>query len=547
MTAYVQWLRQQARSVNWILLAFLLLLLNVKLVVKLAAFLLILITRHRAVIKENILRKKFLYFYLTMIIISVINLVLASNKSVPQLMATGLGIFLWTLCLLAALFLHHIVAHEKSDKLFQTLSFFFILHAVVIFFNLGMIMIECGTLNPYTFKGINQKYYISTGDYISGVTFDSPVTTALISCFGVIFFLYRKQYFLSLLSMTGLVLIASNLTNILLVAVLLLLFVVKSDSVQKSVIVLQLVILVLFIGKISPQNTEYTGRFVYKILGWTYDKPKNKITPDYIRKQPDSTLGEQDRKRKLALEYIDSISAERVLHHTDDHTGGLPTIDLPDKNVFTHKPGNTISTSFKETPAVKEKVYRFTTFLHEHYDSVERKNLSSGISHTLPGKWIATKQIISFFKQHPHRIILGTGTGNYSSRVAFKTTGLGIAGGYPAKYRYIHPWFRENHLFLYLHYHAQEQNKHAAENTPDSTYGQIISEYGLAGVLVFLLFYLGYFIKHRKAFTYSLGILLLLLGSFFTDYWFEQLSVVILSELLLFLDIKSSQEKKPGV
>jgi len=52
-----------------------------------------------------------------------------------------------------------------------------------------------------------------------------------------------------------------------------------------------------------------------------------------------------------------------------------------------------------------------------------------------------------------------------------------------------------------------------------------------------------FFARHAKTFTYGLPALLLLLLIFFTDYWFEQLSVIVFFELLLFLNIKETDSK----
>jgi len=68
-----------------------------------------------------------------------------------------------------------------------------------------------------------------------------------------------------------------------------------------------------------------------------------------------------------------------------------------------------------------------------------------------------------------------------------------------------------------------------------------LGEYGLAGVCVFLFFYLANFTRSWKKLTYGLPVLLIMLGAFVSDYWFEQLSVVVLFELLMFVDMKSTQ------
>jgi hypothetical protein len=153
----------------------------------------------------------------------------------------------------------------------------------------------------------------------------------------------------------------------------------------------------------------------------------------------------------------------------------------------------------------------------------------------LPGKIIAYKQTIDFFKQHPFKIITGNGIGKFSSKLAFKTTGLGIAGGYPQKFIYINDHFLKNHLDLYLNYFTKQDGFHSIANNPNSVYDQLLSEYGLFGLCAFFIFYLGFFLKKL---TYGIPLILFLSGIFFVDYWFEQLSIVVFFELLLFLNIK---------
>jgi len=58
--------------------------------------------------------------------------------------------------------------------------------------------------------------------------------------------------------------------------------------------------------------------------------------------------------------------------------------------------------------------------------------------------------------------------------------------------------------------------------------------------LLFLFFYLGYFTRRAKKIAYSLPLILVTLGAFVMDYWYEQLSIVIIFELLLLLDIKET-------
>ena len=100
-----------------------------------------------------------------------------------------------------------------------------------------------------------------------------------------------------------------------------------------------------------------------------------------------------------------------------------------------------------------------------------------------------------------------------------------------------------NHLDLYLNYFSKSAGFHSLINSPFSVYDQMLSEYGLLGFLALIIGYFGFFIKDYRKLTYGIPLLILLGGIFFIEYWFEQLSIIVFFELLLFLDIKENQEK----
>jgi len=74
-------------------------------------------------------------------------------------------------------------------------------------------------------------------------------------------------------------------------------------------------------------------------------------------------------------------------------------------------------------------------------------------------------------------------------------------------------------------------------------YDQLLSEYGLLGLLALLVFYVGFFAKDYRLLTYGIPLLLFVLFIFLIDYWFEQLSVVVFFELLMFLNVKESKNR----
>jgi hypothetical protein len=136
--------------------------------------------------------------------------------------------------------------------------------------------------------------------------------------------------------------------------------------------------------------------------------------------------------------------------------------------------------------------------------------------------------------------LTGTGTGNFSSKLAFRASGLKTSGGYPERFTYLSEAFKENHFTVYLNYVAKDSGYHSITNFPYSFYAQLFGEYGLTGIVCFLLFYVRFFARDLKKLTYAIPVIFIMGGAFVFDYWFEQLSVIVLFELLLLLNRKES-------
>jgi hypothetical protein len=524
-------------------LLFLLLALNVKLVVKVVAILFIIIANYKSISWKNVRQQSLVLFYITIVGIGLINYFLQWGQGgINYTVTATLGISLWIMSAIASFFLYTIIQKEDTAKIHRAIELFFILHIAAIGFNLLLIIIETGVLNPYTYKGLHQKYYISTGDFIRGITFDSPVCTAMISAFAVLYFLYRQRLILSILAFGSLMLIGSNLTNIFLLIILVFAFIYRTNRLQKSVIAVYIALFIFFVSKISPQNHEYMGRFAYKMMGKPYDLPFKNTSPDFIKTRPDSLLNNEERRVKIAKLYIDSISTTQAYLRNRSTYLGKNNLNafyalLRFSDLKPTKPEERKFFEYNPEPVVINKIQRFQEFYNNEY-AADSATLTEGYNWSHPGKWIAAMQLLSFLKEHPSKILLGEGVANFSSRTAFKASGLDIAGSYPSEYEYISPYFHDNHLFLYIYYHSQQQPKHAAENTPDSTYYQLLGEYGIAGAFAFAFLYLGFFVKRIRNMSYGLPLLLLLLMAFTVEYWFEQLSIVILAEALLFIDMK---------
>jgi len=523
--------KQAVTAIDWKLLVFLLLFLNVKLVVKLAAIILIYILQADFKFGFRLRNSRLPLFYLLIIGLGILDyFTIPGAKSLNYSIVVIAGIGFWLLGILAIHQVKLSVELHDSYAIQKTISVFFIINAIISLATLVVIIVKTGAINPYLYQGEYQLYFIGTGDYIRGISFDTSTTNALLNAFGVIYFLSHKKPLMTFLCMIILLLTGSNITNLLLSATLLFIFIFQSDKDEKSLILICLFFLVVFVAKISPQNNKYVANTLKDFL----NEPSKHVTVNAIaiEDRADSTLTTEERKQKIATLYLDSISAinQKKLTFISNITAtpalknAIPTDDINGPE-FQHK-------SF--TTPVEENMYQF---INVHSGDLPMS--SDTAYHTrLPGKIIAWKQTYNYLTKHPIQAIVGSGIGNFSSKLAFKTSCLKIAGVWPAKYKYINNSFLRNHLDVYLYYFSKSDGYHSTINSPASVYDQIITEYGMAGLAAYLIFYVGFFLKSFRNLSFGIPLIIVLSGIFFFDYWFEQLSIVIFFELLMFLNLK---------
>jgi hypothetical protein len=296
--------------------------------------------------------------------------------------------------------------------------------------------------------------------------------------------------------------------------------------------------LVTFLVKVSPQNNKYVTSAYQKIFNIQKRDTKMEKAAIPITEKPDSVLTITERKQKFAQLYLDSIN-----------------ISLAKKNTKKPLPGTSLMAGIMGRPVIPGDSIHTPKFQHRNDTNVAEKKLVQFIKNNtdqlrisshllsqskLPGKLVALQQTFRFFSQHPAKIFTGNGIGNFSSKLAFRATAMNLTGGYPAKLAYIDDDFKSNHLDLYLFYFTDKDDYHSVMNSPNSTYDQLLSEYGLAGLLSFAIFYLAFFATQIKKQAGAIPVILFMLGAFFIEYWFEQLSVVIFFELLILLNIKET-------
>jgi hypothetical protein len=520
------------KTIDWKLLMFLVLFLDVKLIVKLAAIVLMYLLQFNFKFGLRLHQSRLPVFYPAVIMIGLFSwMITAGYTNTNYSFAFITGISFWMASLLAMHQVKLAVEQNSTAVIHQTLLVFFIMNAIVSIVFYFIIAFKSGTVNPYLYQGEYQKYFIGSGDYIKGISFDTSTTNSVLNAFGVIYFLSRKNGFLMLLCMIILLLTGSNITNLLLCATLIFVLIFQSDKAQKSLIFICLLLLVIFLTKVSPQNNKYVSNYLEQAFNISKEKTtENILLP--ISEKSDSSLTSEERKEKVAILYLDSLYRLR-----NENQKQL----IPKTVSFVEKPG--IPTPDINTPPYQHKSIvtpvekNMQQFIKAHSAELPI-SADSNYHPKFPGKIIAWQQTFNYLKQNPSKIISGAGIGNFSSKLAFKATSLNIAGGYPKKFTYMNSDFISHHLDLYLFYFTKEDGLHSITNNSNSVYDQLITEYGLLGVSAFLFFYIGFFLKKAKKLTYGIPLIFLLTGVFFFDYWFEQLSIVIVFELLLFLNLK---------
>jgi hypothetical protein len=526
-------------KIDWQLLLFLLLFLQVKLAVKVAGIIIIYLLQWNFRFGFKIKNSRLPLFYPAIVAIGFIGLLLNGNFTNFRYDVVFIaGICFWVMCILAIHQLKLFVDGNDARKINQTIIVFFILNATVSVITLLIIVVKTGALNPYLYQGENQKYFINTGDYIKGITFDTSTTNAILNAFGVIYFLVKRNVHMVLLCMTILILTASNLTSLLLLIVFAGLFIFRSDRNQKSVMLICFFMLVIFLGKVSPQNDDYVSEVFKKFM------PKEKLQ----EKKNDSAVkvvSIANEKIIPVVQYTDTAKkiliqkeiksfavADKPLIVAAIRANTRPFIPSPNINTAPYQQKN-------DTTDFREKLFQFINDNRTRLMLSSRSNKNS----LLPtGKLVAFEQTIRFMKSYPKKIFFGEGVGNFSSKLAFRVSGFQVNGGYPAKLIYINNDFLTNHFDLYLYFFSKQNELHSVINTSDSVYDQLFSEYGIFGLAAFGIFYIWFFIKKINKNSYAFPLVCLVLGVFAMGYWFEQLSIVVFFELLMFLNIK--EEKK---
>jgi hypothetical protein len=526
------WICDRASETDLPLLAFLLLFLNIKLPVKIFGILLIYVLRFNFKFGINLRGSSRLpLFYCLITALALIQLLILGIFQSNYLLLWSVSVGIWGICFLASHQMKLAVEKNSVAKIKNALKAFFCINFIFSIWNLVALMLETGSINPYTYEGMSYRYFTSTGDYIRGVTFDVCTTNMLINAFGLFYFLYQRNYIFSAFCMLVVLMTTSNLGNIILVLFFLYLFVFDRNRHHKTVMITFFAALVVFMVKVTPANLDYfTGSA--KKMG-TKKKVMVPMSSGPWKMNSDSLLRVYISMHMKKQKH-DRTAEEKKIRQSLDVIRDKINVWRPEKR--------TKDTAFStEEYNMHQKMLAFSR--HTYGDSIGAADLRADARFLrLPGKAISFVQTGRYMRSGISPFFIGAGPGNFSSKMGFRALGLNTNGNWPRGKEYASQEFKDNHLKLWLFYQVQAPSEHSIINSPNSVFNQLCGEYGSVGLALFVVFYLWFFLKRYKMLTYGKILIPLFVAFLCTDYWFENMSVVPLFELLLFLDMKKEPQ-----
>lgn len=508
-------------KINIPLLIFLILFLNVKFVIKLVAILFIVAYSKKFKFGDLLKTSRFPIFYALIILIEPLKyLLITRNFSLNYTLVFGLGMLQWVFSLIALYYIRFIIEKDSVQKIHNTIKVFFITNFLISLFFLSLLLFQPSLLTFWGHGSDISFSHPSAGDTILGVSFDASTVNAAINCMGLLYFIYRNEYKYCLICLITIALCTSNVSFLLISAILALMFITVRTKKQRLVVFITGIALVLSYLIMSPNNRQYIRNYFIQL--YIVNKNPEILTATekevYFPPIKDSS--------KINIDSLQTFRNLLIRQAEDERRKKMDSVYSFNEK----KLGKAVTKLF----SVKKKVPD---------DGIPQLVLTNEDFMSKPGKLISFFQTYNYLTSGIKNFIFGSGTGNFSSKLAFRASGVNIQGTYPAKYQYISPEFKENHFKTFSFYYNGPASLHSVINYPFSVYNQLPGEYGFLGVTLFAVFYLGFFFKRYRLLTYGRYMIPLLLAFLITEYWLELYSLVVMFELFMFLNIKENREK----
>lgn len=487
------------------------------------------------------------WFYVTLPVLALVNLFFVSGDlSVSHIVAVLVCVGLWLAALLAFRQVSLFIAQLPVVKTETTLKWLAGINLAVSLADLIKIMLATQSLNPYT-QISPPPYGISSGDLIGGAFGGMHLVNTAICCMLCVFFIYRGSLVFTLISLTPFLLTGSNLGTLILCALLGYVLFFKTGLVYKTIAVFCLLAVIVYYNKITPDNGKYMTSVLTKVPAHLKIKNKEEL-PAKVDSEKAGTIALIPQKRvytkdELINLYLQYLRKRNAIAETET-TDKLQTSVLSSFTSYANK-------EKKERGRMENKVF----YLKDSVQKAKSKKAffdygrlkKFDLEHEA-GKITSFKQTAAYLSSGAAAFLFGAGAGSFSSRQAFITSGIVEDSRLLMLLPHYETFeFKNNHEAIFKYLMFRDDETHSITNLPFCWYNQMLGEYGILGALAFFVLYCGFFIKRYRHLSYGRMLLPALLMFFLFDYWYERLSVVIIFELLMLLDMKIREEEQNKV
>jgi hypothetical protein len=330
----------------------------------------------------------------------------------------------------------------------------------------------------------------------------------MVNSFFIFYFLYKRKLTLACLAMFAAVITTSNFSNLVLLPVLVLCFIFNRNKKVRLTIAGLFGIFMVFYLFVTPSNLRYLRDSVFG---------NRKQQQELVAYQREIARAHEE----VALDSIDSVVASRTRSP--------------------HKRNKTKQRIIVYKPSDVDRLLADSAISRMRTDT----NMVN-LEHTF-GKLISFKETYAYWTSGAKPFLVGSGVGGYSSFLAERVSGINRDEGsrlftYLPEYRSAE--FQKDHYRIFETIYSLPKAFHSIKHFPNSFINQIFGEYGIIGVLLFLVTYVFFFLKRFRQLTYGRYLLLLMGGFLVFDYLFEYLSVVVMFELFMLVDLKGEIENK---
>lgn len=492
-------LTELAKKINFTLLVLLLVFTIDKVAIKFAGIALLYLLNPDFSFRSKL--RQLPLFYLLIIGLEVVRFFLLNKDfSTGHSVTVIVGCLFWFMSFLAIFQIRSVLDTERMDVIENTILVFFWVNVAFSLAQLVYSMIDDNAINPYTSNNI--RYGTSTGDRITGIFLAPSYINMMVNSFFVFYFSFRKQFLFGFFAILIVVLTTSNFANIILAAVLVLCIIFKNGRSIKLTLAGYFLFFLFFYFFIAPGNLIYLKNSI-----WAGKKQQNEIIA---------------YQKEVNKPVVDSTSFHKNKNNLPANTQGSEEIAGVNKVKYS---AEKIDQLLKDTSVIYNPGPAPPVNLNNRY-----------------GKVMAFRETVHYITSGIRPFLFGAGIGSYSSFLAQRMSKLNMNQGSRFFQRlpiYIAPEFKKDHYQIFKTIYSLPLVFHSIKHFPNSFVNQLFGEYGVTGAILFLIFYVLFFTRHFNTLSYGRYLILLLGGFLLFDYLFEYLSVVVIFELFMLIDIQT--------